>query len=391
MTTTSLRGALALIALCLAPALASAQSNDYRQSRTYVGVAIGHHSYYGPTNLWAPRSRTNYTRLGDPAVAGLVSFPLIGERIDGRIKFGLTNFKTSDGEEVLIEGKNDFLINNLGFIEGNIVVPFGSDGRLLPYVFTGLGLLRADPFGKNKDIRDERGPIEDFTLNNWYVPLGAGLDFAVTPRFSVFAETGWNVATNSLFPNKKEPDPFNTLLALVGVRLNFGQRSLKTIIPVDEPICPICPTTTCPECEVCQDCATPPPVIEIVPDPEDCCLCTITDLQSVTFDNNSAIINYEARQRLIDNVVAVTSASNSDCHIEIIGYYGPEEDVDIGIRRAESVRDFYVLNGIDEARLIIGLTRLSSATCGKKSGGSGCAANQVVDSVPMCVGKPRCE
>ena len=381
--------ALAVIALALIPvATASAQSNDYRMSRTYIGAAFGHYAYYGPTNLWAPRSRPNYTRLGDPAAALLFSFPLSGDNLYGRAKVGLTNFNTSDGEAVLIEGKNDFLINRLGFVEGNVLISFGSDGRLLPYLFTGVGLLRADPFNDNKDERDTRGPIEDFTLNNWYMPLGAGLDFAVTPRLSLFAEAGWNLAKGSLFPNKLEPDPFNTLLALGGIRINFGRRKFETIIPPDEQICPVC--VECTVCEVCEECPDQPE-IEIPPPPDDCCLCAITDLQSITFDNNSAIINYEARKRLVDNVVALGAASNTDCQLEIVGSYGPDEDPDLGRRRAETVRDFYILNGIEEARVVIGFSQLLTTTCGKKSETAGCPANQVVDTFPSCGSLKQCK
>ncbi|MEZ4698310.1 MAG: hypothetical protein R2832_17965 [Rhodothermales bacterium] len=372
---------VALAALALVPLReVSGQSRDYRQSRTYAGVGVGVYTFHGPVDLWKPRSEANFVRKKDPAFLANIQFPLTRERLYLRPQIGYTAADREYGTRILISGENEFIVNDLLWLEGNLVLMLRSPRhRVLPYLFGGVGYLLADPFGRTTAHR-ESIPAAHVKRTQFYFPVGAGVDLAMSRKLSLYVETGLRLSRNSVFIDRAEPDPFNTTLITAGLRFALGHRPVP---PPDLRLDNFCPV--CPVCEVCA-----PIVLPVIVPEESCCACAIEDLQTVYFAGDAAVLSASARASLDENIEALSLRQNQDCSLMVAGFYDDGEDSEIAARRAALVLSYYVDGGISSDRLKTGDIQPGGASCGTKPRARVCAENRRVVTQPYCGFGPIC-
>lgn len=369
----------ALLLVVTKPAIA--QEEDFRRSRTTLGLGVGIYTFNGPVDLWKPRSYANFVRKKDPALVANIQFPVTRSRLYLRPQIGYTASDRNYGRTLLISGENEFIVNDLAWFETDLVLMLRSPRhRIVPYLFGGVGLLLADPFGRTNDHR-ESIPAEHVKRTQAYFPVGVGIDIAMTRRASIYLESALHLSRNSVFLDRAEPDPFNTTLFLAGVRFSLGSRPAPAVASERRPICPICPLPPASWEE---------PLAALGAMGEKCCACAIEDLQSVTFARNSAALDPEARARLRENVDALNAEENFDCSLMVVGYYDPHEDVDVGRRRAATVVAFYFDLGLNKDKIKLGDAVPGIATCDSKGGLGECVANQRAVTEPYCAFGPVC-
>ncbi|MEM1093997.1 MAG: OmpA family protein [Bacteroidota bacterium] len=373
----------ALLGLLLGTS-AHAQANQFRDSRSHFGIAIGQFTYHGPVDLLRRESSSNFVRERDPALVLLGSFPLVGDQLYFRAMVGFSNFNTDDGEDLVnrFGGQNEFLTESLLWFEPEVVwTPFpGSRSRLMPYVFTGFGSLIANPFDNTGRANRPGSGIPGPERSVFTFPLGAGLDFALTDMFSVFAEYSYRFNLNYVGRNELQgPNPHDTSLLMAGVRLGLRNPFRKRLDfdGVDPPL---------PDPMAIPDYR--PPIPMVVPETS-VARCVLVDLNTVTFAYNVTSIDRQADRLLDENVRALLA--NPMCCIEIIGYTDRADGdaaraMRISQDRARAVYDYYLSQGIPAERMTVRAEGVAMPECekgGKDEDGPGCRRNRRVETIPF--------
>lgn len=334
---------LLCFAACFPHSNAMGQNTQFRGSQSHFGAGLGVFTYHGRIDLSDTRSSSNFTRSSDPAAVLFGSFPVIRDRLFFRGMVGLSNFSAlGTGGELT---NNEFLNRELFWFEPQVVYTFleGSKSLVLPYIYTGFGTLVADPFGgttRRLDQPDLGAPGPDRSV--FTLPLGMGIDYPVSPKFSVFADVSFRLNFNYVGRNDGGRQPHNTSLVLFGFRMNMAtiERVVEEVPPVDLPDpMPIPPYSP------------PGPVAEY---PENECL--LLEMNALVFPaDSSAGLSSEMIDLLDENVEAL--AASPACCALIEGYTDgadtEEEALASSRNRATSVFDFYTNEGITSDRLAI--------------------------------------
>lgn len=361
-----------LFSLLLAAALtlpSKGQSNQFRDTKAHLGLGLGVFTYHGPIDLLQQRSRTNFVREHDPAIALLGSFPITRDRFFFRGMFLFTNFVTKDGRRLVGDGANEFLTKPIFMFEPEVVMTLrpGSKSRVLPYIFTGFGATTADLFSKRSkgrvDLPDTGVPGPERTV--YHLPVGFGVDVAFDGCWSAFAEASYRWDLNYVWKNEREYDPHNTSLVMGGIR-----GCLKRKPRTAPPPAPIPPPLTVPGYD--------PPLPRVAR------VCTLIELNSVYFAENVVDLSTSSREALEENIEALRL--NPTCCVSIIGY-APGTAADIyalrlARQRAETIFNYYVGKGINAARLTIE-TEVGPSVCPKGKDGKGCVEEHQVATVPF--------
>lgn len=390
-----------------------------------IGLAAGAMTYFGPdllnvnTGAGAPNSVDNQDAVTQtrPAVTGFLSFPLGTDRLYGRAQLGIGNLGADYREDVPVVGANPFLTNEWLIAEAdllfNIISP--RSAPVVPYLFTGVGMLVADPFGQDSDL-DALG--HDRTA--LYIPAGVGVDFRVTRNLSLFLEAAvrfgvdrpgraysfsggpgaipdgqngasagdpcerkpWKPECQPKPPdcpeNPNQPgcvlddgdtrhdDRFDVGSLMGGVAIGFAPAPVAYIPP--PPVEP----------------PPPPPIPEIVEIPV-APVCDLVELNSVYFEHGSATLSAGARALLAENLHLLRE--NPECCIFIDGYTDASEADRFGLplagRRAQAVYDYYLQNGISASRMHVRNRGVSMPDCDKEDEGPGCQRGRRVETIPM--------
>ena len=361
---------------------AAAQSNAFRDSRSHIGVGVGYFTYYGPVNLLEPRDASGLDRDGDnqitnhdPAFVLHGTFPLRKRGFFFRALLGVTNLD-HDWERSITPApaQNEFLRQSLLFFEPEIIwtpTP-GSRSRVLPYVYTGFGGLVANPLNAPEQVNvpGQGSPGPDRSV--FVLPVGAGVDIAITRLVSVWADASYRfnfnyVANNAA--NVQGVNPHNTSLVMAGLRVGLERRRRIRVYP-DPP--PLPPPADIPTYE--------PPISRPVSPPKTCAL---IELNTIYFNVGVVNVAGDAIGLLDGNVQALKLGDA--CCLEIIGVADPasrEDAVRVSQERARSVYDYYVRAGIDPARLRITAGGAGMERCSKGEG-PGCPPNRRAESRPV--------
>jgi outer membrane protein OmpA-like peptidoglycan-associated protein len=300
------------------------------------------------------------------------SFPIVTDRWYFRLMLGASNFDRTDSQAQRFDlDRNAFLGERLYWFEPEVVyTPFpGSSSRVLPYVFTGFGALLADPFSsdRRRNQPDEGTPGPERTV--FALPLGAGVDLALSRHVSIFAEASYRFNFNYALSNEGGgANPHNTSLVLAGLRVGLDRRDREVRYA---PPPPLPPPAIIPPYE--------PPIARPTPIAQEC---SLIELNTVYFGLNSTTLNAEARALLDANVQALRF--NPLCCLDVIGYADRGEGVDalrVSRARAQAVLDYYLEQGIGRERISVGAAGREAERCGKEKDGD-CAGNRRVESVP---------
>ncbi|MEZ4703009.1 MAG: OmpA family protein [Rhodothermales bacterium] len=346
---------------------ASAQRVPFRGSQAHIGVAFGMFTYYGREDLSQARSSSNYTHASDPAVVLLGSFPIVRDRFFFRGMFGLTNL--SDFGAKGASATNEFLQRELFWFEPQVVfTPLpGSKSRWLPYVYSGFGGLIANPFGAPTGQLNQPGGLQNGPSRSVFtIPVGLGMNYGLSPRFSAFVDVSFRVNFNYVVRNAANRNPHNTSLVLAGLKFNL--RRIETKIDEVPPL-PLPDPMTFPPYE--------PPALpqETLPD-----RCVIVQLNTIYFDPTETTLSPASRALLDENVEALLA--NPACCVKVVGYTEGgdthEEAYRIARERGEFVFDYYVGGGVAEERLALRAVG-AALPCNLKEDPS-CALNRRVES-----------
>ena len=374
-----LASGLLLLAFMLVTQSVYAQSNQFRGSRAHLGVAVGVFTYHGPVDLNFPRSSSNFDRVSDPALVFLGSFPIASDRLYFRGMLGFTNFDNDPGPNLVSERQNEFLTQDLLFFEPEIVWTLrpGSRSRFLPYVFTGFGGLLADPYDEQTRIDLPGTGVPGPERSVFAIPLGAGVDWAVSRYFSFFFEGSWRFNLNYVLRNEENYNDHNTSLFLGGIRIGL-KNPFRSAPPQNVGALP--PAMRVP------DYRPPTPEAPLPapsrPQPQ---VCTLTELNTIFFAFDSVTLDAQSRARLDENIQALQQ--NPACCITIEGYTDRNSSSAYAFRlsqqRAQAVFDYYVGQGVDQDRLKTVARGVGFPPCGKEDEGPGCQRNRRVESIPV--------
>lgn len=359
---------LVLLSGTYAGSPASAQSNEFRDTRAHFGLAGGIFTFHGPVDLTRPRSDANFVREHDPGIALLGSFPILSERFYFRGLILVSNLDGDGGRDPVDGGRNAYLTETVLVAEPEIVWTLrpGSRSRLLPYLFTGFGATIAAPFGTaGRDAPDMPGsgvPGPDRSV--FHVPVGAGVDVAVTGCFSLFGEASYRWDLNYVWVNEVDYHPHRTSLVLFGFRTCIR----NPFRPEPPPPRPVPAPARIP--------AYDPPL----PSPE--AVCDLAHLNSVYFAENSAELDDRTRRLLDENLEALRQ--NPACCIILKGLTDHPDSMDaaerLARRRAEAVRTYYISRDLAEERILRIDVEGRQRSCKK---GDECTMNRRVDSTPV--------
>ena len=352
------------------------QSNQFRDTRAHLAIGIGYFTYYGPVDLTIRESSTNYIEKSDPAVVLLGSFPIVRDRFYFRGMVGVTNFDTRNEETLVGGGENDFLVKELFFFEPEVVFTLtpGSRSRFLTYIYTGFGGLVADVVGRESgDVNRPGSGIPGPERSVFALPIGAGVDYAFSPLFSIFIDASYRFNFNYVARNEVYGvNPHNTSLVLAGIRIGLKNPFRPRVMDSPDPI---------------------PPPLEIPryqpPARRQSIRCVLVDLNTVYFARNSAELDAEARRLLSENLEALRV--NPQCCVEIKGYTDGDDGnqayaLRLSRQRAEAVYQFYLNGGIARERMTVSAEGIAYPPC-EKDEGVGCRRNNRVDSIPLdCAG-----
>lgn len=345
-----------------------AQRTQLRGSQAHFGAAIGVFTYHGRINLNASRSNGNFTRSSDVAGILIGSFPIVRDKFFFRGMTGLTNIPGMGSSGVLTE--NEFLNRELFWFEPQVVFTLtrGSEQLLLPYVYTGFGALIADPFGgpsSNIDRPNAGTPGPDRSVFTW--PLGVGVDYPVSHRFSFFADVSVRINFNYVGRNEGGINPHNTSLVMFGMRFNLAKtkKIRETLPPVKLP----------PPLDI-------PPYNPPLPAPDyPADQCVLADMNTIFFATGSSDTTPAMLNLLDENVEALHI--NPLCCARLTGYTDgantEDEALKISRDRATFVFNYYSKNGIAQDRLAI-RERGTALACLKKEDPE-CLINRRVESV----------
>ncbi len=377
-----------------------------------VGIGVGASVYQGPDLLYGDPAFQDDIVATNLAVTGEVSFPLGIEQLRGRILGGLLNIGADDSRADAPGGTNPFLTSETILAEADLMYHLTAPGRSVvsPYLFTGISGLFAT---------GDRSP--GVSRSALALPLGAGIEIAVTRNLSLYGEAAYRIGLTSVGnevaastanvgggdpcpPGNTTPeckpcddpattnpackpcddpdttDPtcgevdgdgdssfrsrFNTALFTGGLRLGFAQAPPAYIPP------PLPPVVVVP----------PPPVV--VPPPA---VCTLVELNPVYFDYGASTMSTRARALLNENVELLLA--NPECCVFIDGTIDNAEmdrfGMPLGGRRAQAVYDYYLGRGVSASKLQIRNRGEGSPNCDKEDPGTGCERNRRVETIPV--------
>ena len=408
---------VALVAGCLLAPDAQAQvpyrtldatsNTPYEPPGVRIGINAGLFGYVGPDILYGSLDDQDNLSRARFGVTANVTAPLVRDRLYLRGVLGLLNI----GAETDVHsgpGQNPFLTNELFLGEGDLLVNLISYRRsnIVPYVFSGFGVLVADPFGQDEFIdalnRDRTA---------YFIPAGLGIDFRISRNVSFTLEGSYRFVLNKLGeelspstansvmgdnpcetdpegleckcklePEKPEcegevidngetnfSDRFNFGVFTAGVQFGFG-RAPAPPPPLPPPVLPP-PTPVTPPVE--------PPTPPVV--------CDLTELNSVYFDYGTSDLTPRARDLLNENVQLLRE--HPECCLFIDGYTDTSEYDRFGLplagRRAQAVYDYYLDRGIAADRMHIRNRGASFPPCDKEDPEEGCRRGRRVESIPL--------
>ena len=363
--------ALSIAFLLLFGALANpvqGQRTQFRGSQAYFGAGIGLFTYHGRIDLTQERSSTNFTRSSDPAAVLMGSFPIVRNRFFFRGMIGLTNLNRLG--EKSVASNNDFLGRELIWFEPQVVyTPLpGSESYFLPYVYTGFGSLIADPFGGSGGQLNQPGSgVPGPERSVFSIPFGLGMDYAISPRLSVFFDVSYRFNFNYAIRNDGGRNPHDTSLIMAGVRFNFNRlrRMVSEIPPVNLP-----PALEIPPYD-------PPLAPPEVPPGE----CVLAEMNTLFFMGDDAVLTDDMKALLMENVEAL--AYNPACCAEVVGYTNGANTMEDALRtaqeRARLVFDFYRGEAVQEDQLAIRVNG-TALPCLRKEDPE-CSVNRRVETV----------
>ncbi|OZC01877.1 OmpA family protein [Rubricoccus marinus] len=394
--------ALLMTSVASAQVIGTRYDTDGGSSGVRIGIGVGASVYNGPNTLYPLDNvvQENVTEV-KPAVTAFVGLPLGGDRLYGRLLAGLLNIGADSDNEIARQGGNPFLTNEQALAEVDLLFNLASPrtSSVVPYVYTGIGAIIADPFG-----RDDVADALDRDRVAYVLPVGIGVDLNLSRNLSLFGEASYRFPLNNVGQGarvaadffelcdgdpdciaKCEADPtdpacvlgdgdslfdtkFGSALLTGGLRLGFGARS-----PAPVEYIPPVPTR-----EVIVERET----IYVEPEP---LVCDLVELNSIYFDHGSSSLSMRAQDLLGENVELLLD--NSACCVFLDAYTDTSEHDRFGMglagRRAQAVYDYYLTQGVAASRLQIRNRGVASPSCDKEDPGVGCSRNRRVDSVPM--------
>jgi outer membrane protein OmpA-like peptidoglycan-associated protein len=393
-----------------------------------IGLSAGAMTYFGPDLLnvnTAPGSLNGLDNQDGvtqtrPAILGFLSFPLGTDRLYGRLQAGVANLGADFRADVPVAGANPFLTNEWFITEADLLFNIISPRRSLtvPYLFTGAGVLVADPFGQDDDLA-----ALDHDRTAWFVPAGVGVDFRVTRNVSLFLEAGYRFSLGSSGraysfvsgPGALPAGGANSTTGPTGDPCE--EKPWKPECQPKPPSCDWDPTK--PGCVLDDDDARhdrrfdfgslmggvaigfapapvafipppppppePPPVIPEVVEQPPPPVCDLVELNSVYFEHGSATLTPGARSLLAENVQLLLN--DPECCIFVDGYTDASEQDRFGLplagRRAQAVYDYYLEHGVAASRMHVRNRGVSMPDCDKEDEGPGCQRGRRVETVPM--------
>lgn len=349
-----------------------AQSNTYRGSQAYIGISPGIYGYHGRVSLNNTAVTNTTSQWLQPGGAIYASFPVKENVWYFRGVLGAANFNPD--LSTFTYKDNVFGSKPVVWIESQAVVPIMRGAkRVLPYVFLGFGGLIADPaegFKNETEVPGVGDNKPDRTAFSFPV-AGAGVDFAINKRLSVFGEGTYRYHWNFLV--KSPNHPFSTTFFAVGLRYGLKPKAIEgggtdlTPPPIPDP-------KTIPMYEPPGPTPEPPKVG-----------CQLADLNSVYFNYNSDELDAAAKSLLDENIAELMN--NPDCCVKILGYTDEASSaakaMQIAQARAQRVFDYYVSKGISASRLRLMAMGIAQPNCNKSDPGKGCRFNRRVESKPV--------
>ncbi|NNF03801.1 MAG: OmpA family protein [Rhodothermales bacterium] len=361
-------GVVITAASVIGPRAAGAQSNEFRDTRAHFGLGGGVFTFHGPIDLTRPRTDVNFVREHDPGIAVLGSFPILSERFYFRGLVLVSNVSTEDGRDLVGDGRNAYLTESVLVAEPEIVWTLrpGSRSRVLPYLFTGFGATIAAPFGsdgRNEPDRPGSGvPGPDRSV--FHLPIGAGVDVALSGCFSVFGEASYRWDLNYVWRNEVDYHPHQSSLILFGLRTCVR----NPFRPESPPAGPIPAPVQVP--------AYAPPLQRIE------AVCDLAHLNSVYFPEDSSDLDDRSRRLLDENLDALRL--NPACYVILKGLTDHPDSIEAAERlarlRAEAVRDYYLSRDLAPERILRIEIEGRRRSCKK---GDECTMNRRVDSTPV--------
>ncbi len=225
-------------------------------------------------------------------------------------------------DDVPVGEKSRFRLNSYGVVGR---WHFGQDERLRPYFMLATGIQEHRNFTDNgRDI---------------FGSLGLGLNSRLSDRVDLrFEAEGRRDNDRDSFSDRGRG--FTDILLTAGLNIRFGQLSSPPPPPADPPARPAPPP--------------PPPAPEPEPEPEPEVLFEFDAM--VTFGLDSADLRPGAMAEL-NEAVALLKLHPEISRIEVAGHtcdLGPARyNEGLSQRRAQSVRDYLVANGVDANRLAV--------------------------------------
>lgn len=380
-----------LFAVAASPSFA--QSNAFRASHAHLSAGAGVFTYYGPLNLLDTNSRSVINR--DVGVVFTGSFPIVTNTLYFRGLVGLTNFDTAEERAVLVRPEqNEFLYNQVLWFEPEVVwTPTVGYHRLLPYLYTGFGVMWAAPFEtRTSRAINPNAPGPDRTA--FFIPLGLGLSFGLTRTLDLYLDASYRLNLNYVMQNDAGYNSHSTSFLSGGLRyaLPFGRTRVLAVAESEPlPVVPVYVPPTTPTAGVAGANLTAQEVFyteqssALLTEP-----CPITELNSIYFDVGSIQLDQEAQRRLTENVALLNQYPT--CRIVIEAFVDAAEvgnarfAANLDEQRVQSVYQFYLDRGMAADRMCAFAMGQGFPNCDKEDPDMGCFRNRVVQTLPKdCV------
>ncbi|MEO8705358.1 MAG: OmpA family protein [Kofleriaceae bacterium] len=293
---------LVMAIVVLAPAVAAANPE--------VGVALGGHAFSSNVELGVD------DRMDEPG-------PSAGAAIGVRLGYGLTRRLAIEGEAIAIATEDDVLGDRATVLGLRAHVRFDLlTGRLRPFVVAGIGVhaLTSSSPQMTDDI-DE--------AYHW----GFGARYAISPKLDVRFDV-----RHLIVPDRTLDGATSDVEVTAGLTYRLGVRAAPR--PIARPLPPPPPPPQQPP--------PPPPPVELVPDQ------VIVELTGIGFETDSAKID-GASGGILDLAFLILK-DNPRVVVEISGHTSaegnPDYNLDLSLRRAQSVKTYLVKRGIAPERLL---------------------------------------
>lgn len=332
------------LAFALLPLVTFAQEREIKEEgKTYFKP----HSYLQLQGGTAHTlGETDFMDLISPAAAlnfGYKFTPVFGMRIGASGWQGKGAWVTPSQEYdfKFIQGNLDVMVDLASIFAG-----FNPDRTVSPYIFAGGGYAYGFENGAT-NINTGNYNLEYLWDDNkgfFGGRFGLGVDFRLNDVVALALEGNANML-NDRFNSKKAGNPDWHFNLLAGVKINLGKTYRKTETVYYEPQpAPMPPPAPMPE---------PEPKPEPQPEPEPV-VKEFPELPSVHFAFDSDVLDTDKYATELNTIVS-TLEEFDDTDVEIIGYtdhYGQSAYNDqLSVRRAESVKEYLVEQGISASRL----------------------------------------